>query len=273
MATTVALLSDLHCNSTVGLCSPTVNLDDGGTYRASKTQRWIWRQWLTYWQAVEEARGDGPLIVILNGELADDNYHPTTQLVTRNPADMLKLSAAALEPMLSRLREGDYIYVTRGTEAHSGPSAHLDETIAHDIGAVMADRDAEIYSFWRLKLDVEGVRFDIAHHPPGGGGRVPWMRNNFAAKLAAMSLFDAAARGEKAPHLLVRGHVHAPGDSYDAFAVRALVLPSWQLTTSYGHRIGGDALPVGGAIVTCEDGRATVAKYFSYPPIEGYSRV
>jgi hypothetical protein len=273
MTTTLALVSDLHCNSTVGLCPPAVNLDDGGTYRSNKEQRWIWRQWIAYIERLREARAGGRLIIVLNGELADNNYHPTTQLVTRNPADMLKLSAAALEPLLSLLDESDLVYVTRGTEAHSGMSSHLDESVARDIGAVMADKDKEINSFWRLKLDVEGVRFDIAHHPPGGGGRVPWTRNNFAAKLAAMSMFDAAEKEQRPPHFFIRGHVHAPGDSYDAFKVRALVLPSWQLSTAYGHRIGGDPLPVGGAIVTCEDGQATVAKYYSYPPLEGYSRV
>ena len=275
MATTVAIVSDLHCNSTVALCPPTVNLDDGGTYRASKAQRWIWRQWTSYWREVAESRerAGGSLIVVLNGELADDNYHPTTQLVTRNPADMLKLSAAVLTPMLDMLKEGDRVFVTRGTEAHSGPSAHLDETIANDISAAPFDEDANIYSHWRLKMQVDDVRFDIAHHPPGGGGRVPWTRGNFANRLAAMIAFECAERGERPPHFLIRGHVHRPGDSYDAFSVRAMVLPSWQLTTSFGHRIGGDPLPVGGVIVTCDRSRATVVKHYSNWPTEGYARL
>ena len=40
----------------------------------------------------------------------------------------------------------------------------------------------------------------------------------------------------------------------------------WQHTTSYGYRIGGGDLPIGGAIVTCSGGRYTVDKlYYNWP--------
>lgn len=269
-SSTVALVSDLHVNSTVALCPPQVNLDDGGTYRASKQQRWIWRKWLEFWQTVAERREGRRLIIILNGELADNNYHPTTQLVTRNPADMMRLSVAALQPALDLLQDGDRVYVLRGTEAHSGPSSHLDEELAQDIGATGSGDTA---SLSRLRLAIDGVRFDVAHHPPGGGGRLPWTRGTFANRLAAMRVFECAESGERAPHLLIRGHVHRPDDSYDRFATRALVLPSWQLQTSYGFRIGGEPLPIGGAIVTCAGGRYELEKHYWHWPVEGYEAI
>ena len=158
----------------------------------------------------------------------------------------------------------------RGTEAHSGPSGAMDETLARELGAEAATADGPA-SWWQLRLEVEGVRLDVAHHPPGGGGRRPWTAANFAATLAAMAFYETAARGEKPPHLYVRGHVHRPGDSYDAHPVRALVLPSWQLTTSYGYRIGGGALPVGGAYVVCSGkGNYEVVKRYSEWPTTGY---
>ena len=40
--TVVALVSDLHCNSTTALCPPVVNLDDRGQYHAGPIQRAIW---------------------------------------------------------------------------------------------------------------------------------------------------------------------------------------------------------------------------------------
>lgn len=268
----VAIVSDLHCNSTVALCPPRFQLDDGGEYVASQPQRWIWRQWLAFWQEIGERRAAlaCPLHIVANGELADNNYHPTTQLVTRNPADMMRLSVACLEPATRLLGEGDRLFVTRGTEAHSGPSAALDEAIAADLGAT-GDEGRATASWWQLKAELGGVRFDIAHHPPGGGGRVPWTRANFAPRLAAMTFYEAAEAGIKPPHLLIRGHVHRPGDSYDASPVRALVLLSWQLTTSYGYRIGGGMLPIGGAFVVC-DGRGgyEVHKRFSHWPTERY---
>ena len=109
MTAIVAIVGDIHANSTVAVCPPRVQLDDGGEYVASQPQRWIWRQWLVYWKEIEERRAalNARLFVVLNGELADDNYHPTTQLVTRNPADILKLSLAVLEPVTRLLGEGD----------------------------------------------------------------------------------------------------------------------------------------------------------------------
>ena len=260
MATIVLVVSDLHVNSTVALCPPVFNLDDGGTYRASPQQRFLWRHWLALCETTAARRMGHRLVVILNGELADDNYHPTTQLITKNPADMMRLSATVLKPMLDLIQDGDLILATRGTEAHSGPSGAMDEAIARDIGAT--GPTADIASHWRLRVTLDGVRFDVAHHPPGGGGRLPWTRGNFANRLAAMSIFESAERGGRSPHLLLRGHVHRPDDSYDRYATRALVLPSWQLTTSYGHRIGGDPLPIGGLIVTCDAGRYTVEKHY-----------
>lgn len=271
MAALVALVGDLHCNSTVALCPPSINLDDGGTYRYSKQQRWIWARWLAFWQTVAERREGRRLVVILNGELADDNRHATTQLVSRNPADYTRLSLACLEPVMKLLQVDDRLYVLRGTEAHSGASGSIDEMIARDLGAVGPDDNTA--SHFNLRINVDGVRLDVAHHPPGGGGRLPWTRGNFANRLAGMAVFDAAERGDKAPHLYVRGHVHRPEDSYDRFATRALVLPSWQLQTAYGHRIGGAPLPIGGAIVTCDNGRHDVEKHYWHWPIEGYEIV
>jgi len=220
---------------------------------------------------VAEARAahDARLVVILNGELADDNYHATTQLVTRNPADMVRLAIECLTPMLEL--QPDAIYVTRGTEAHSGVSGWLDEKIADDIGA--RPSKAGTASHWQLRLSVDDVRVDVAHHPPGGGGRLPWTRGNFAPRLAAQALMDAAARSVKPPHLYIRGHVHAPADSHDNQPVRAMVLPSWQLTTSYGHRLGGGVLPVGGVYVLCDKGDYRVTKVYDHWPVEGYTEV
>ena len=231
----IALASDLHSNSTVALAPPRVRLDDGGEYVASAPQRWIWRKWLEFWKEVGEKRetAGGPLYAILNGELADDNHHHTTQLITRNPADQLKVALHVREPVRELLRDGDRLFVTRGTEAHSGVSASMDETLARELGAEPSATDGPV-SWWQLRADFCGLRLDVAHHPPGGGGRRPWTSANFAATLAAMTFFEAAARGERPPDLLIRGHVHRPGDSYDAHPVRALILAWWQLSWAYG---------------------------------------
>ncbi len=138
MTTIVAVAGDLHTNSTTGLCPPDAEIDDNIGIRISKVQRRIWGAWNEYWQTVaaERDKAGAGLVVVLNGELADDNYHRTFELLTRNPAYQMRNATKALKPMLDILRDGDRIYVTRGTEAHSGPSAWMDEKLAADMGAI-----------------------------------------------------------------------------------------------------------------------------------------
>lgn len=267
MTTTIAVVSDIHANSTTAICPPRFKLDDGGEYVASRPQRWLWRQWLSYWQSVQEARAER-LIVIINGELGDSLSHDSSQLITKNQNDILRLAVTVLEPMLAL--GPDMILVTRGTEAHSGLSSWIDEAVAEDIGA---SGNGTTMSHWLLKVEIDGVRIDAAHHPAGGGGRVPWGRGNFANKLAATAVMQAALFEQPHPHLLLRGHVHRPVDSHDVYPTRAIVTPSWQLTNSYGHRIAGEPLPVGGLIIQANNGQAEVRKIYSQWPIQRYEKL
>ena len=130
----VAVVSDLHSNSTIGLCPYSFNLDDGGTYKASKAQRWLWRNWQDYWKRIANLSQDTglPVVAVVNGDITDGDHHGSPQLITRNDADQLRLGIAVLEPVLNTARR---VFVVRGTEAHVGKSASLEEMIAQDIGA------------------------------------------------------------------------------------------------------------------------------------------
>lgn len=261
--TIVAVVGDLHVNSTVGLFPPRVTLDDGGEYGASKRQKWLWRNWLDFWSHVKEAAADADrCYVVLNGELADDLNHRSTQLVTRNTTDMMRMSIAVLQPALE---VGDYFFVTRGTEAHSGPSACLDEAIAEDIGAI--PHPDGMASWWSFIGDIGGTRFDIAHHS-GHGSRRPWTRGGEANRLAAHMVYRYAERAMRLPDFVLRGHSHNPTDSYDNHPTRAIVLPSWQLTNAFGHKLGNDWYPVGGLYIVLNDGKPEVRKHYYDWPIE-----
>lgn len=256
MQAIVAIVSDLHVNSTVALCPPTVTLDDGGTYKASKAQRWIWRQWLDYWDNVRALQAGRPLYVILNGELADDLNHRSTQLVTKNPSDMMRMAVAALTPMLDLAPDG--IFVTRGTEAHAGPSGHLDEKIADDIGAIGPQHEAT--ASWReLRAEFGGVPMSVQHHPEVGIGTREWTRT--AARLAShiwMIYVDKYIRREveAVPAVAYRAHLHTPASaSYNGTEV--VLTPAWQLRTAFAHRIGAGVMPVGGDVLIAEDGQYT----------------
>ena len=256
--TIVAIVGDLHVNSTVALRPPRFVKDDGDTSKASPQQTWIWRHWLAFWQEVGEVkeRHDARLYAVFNGELADDLNHRSTQLVSRNTTDQLRMAQDTLKPALGIV---DYVFVTRGTEAHSGPSACLDERIAEYIGAIPDPYGH--HAWWNFIGDIGGVRFDIAHHSGHGHGR-PWTRGGDANRLAADIVYRYAEQNVRVPDIVIRGHVHKPVDSYDNHITRAIVHPSWQLTNAFGHKLGGGWLPIGGMYVICNGGGYEVVKRY-----------
>lgn len=239
--TVLAVVSDLHVNSTVAVCPARIQLDDGGEYIASKAQRWLQACWADAWERVDQLRGSGrkrqPLVVVVNGDVVDGtDHHNTFQTISRNPATMMQMGIDMLEPVR---RKADRFYVVRGTESHVGGSGAWEEAIARDLDAE-ADELVGTRSWWHLPLEVEGVRFDIAHHTSMGA--LPWTAGAAAPRLAARILAEYAESGQQPPHVAVRSHVHRYGDSGTASRVRAVITPAWQLATGYVHRISPGAL-------------------------------
>jgi len=247
----VAVVSDLHINSTVGLLCPSVKLDDGGTFKASKAQRWLWGNWRDYWKQVDDAkkRYGYPVVAVINGEVADNNYHSRTQMITRNESDIISMATKTMTPCLD---VADYVFVTRGTAAHVGESASLDEIMARELGAVP---DGDAYSWWHLPAIWGGVKFDICHHSPSRSGR-PYTKASPAARIAFDLMFDFIDDIKNLPDVALRSHFHSFSDSGDNYPVRAFVTYGWQLKTAYVNKFGdgGRVMPVGGMLFTCEKG-------------------
>lgn len=266
----LAVVSDLHTNSTVALSPDSLDLDDGGTYTPSKLQTWINERWGEYWQAVADLKDHHrcDVVTIINGELADDNYHATTQLITKHKGDQAKAALAVLElPQLV----SDRIICTRGTEAHVGLNGGIDEALARAIGAE-PDSNGH-HARWNARLVLEGVRIDAAHHP-GTSSRRPWTRGAAANRLAQMVIDRYTRRRMLPPDLVFRGHVHQPEDSGNNHVTRAIITPAWQAATSFGYRLGGDMLPIGGHVMLLEDGAVVFdrAVHWDWPleEVEGW---
>ena len=66
MTTILVVTGDHLINSSVGLVTPTTNLDDGGTYRSSKGQKWLWRKWLEFWGDIEKVKRKNKAKVVSN---------------------------------------------------------------------------------------------------------------------------------------------------------------------------------------------------------------
>ena len=109
-------VSDLHINSTVALSPPVVNLDDGGTYHASRGQRWLWECWLDFTERVTGL--PGRKVLLINGDMGElDTKRRSNQLITVNKANIQRLVLDTLEPLVTAV---DSLIVIRGTMAHTG---------------------------------------------------------------------------------------------------------------------------------------------------------
>ena len=263
MITTICVVSDLHINSTVALCTPSINLDDGGTYRASKTQRWLWDCWTDLWEQMLE-RSKGERILIINGDLGDlDSKRRSHQMITRNNATIQSIVLDTIEPALEW---ADKIYIIRGTPAHIGKSAWLEEAIAQDLDTTVHNKANA--SWWHLRSVCEGVKFDIAHHT--GMGNLPHTEKNAANKLSAITAYRYAVDMKQSPpDVVIRSHNHRYADSggnYDTFSV---CTAAWTSATEFVYRIGQEntIADIGAHVFVCNDGHYNYQKIL-YPPPE-----
>jgi hypothetical protein len=203
------------------------------------------------WDAIQARKDElgGNVIAVLNGDITDDNYHPSSQMITKHHGSIIDMAIQTLKPCLD---VADSVFVIRGTEAHVGIGASLDETLAREIGAI---KDENSFSWWWLPAIWGGVRFDIAHHP-GFSTRVNWSRGTDALKIAITTEMDYHEAGSPLPDIVLRAHNHRYADSGGNYNTKAFVCSPWQLTTSFGHRIGYSTKvePVGGLMFVCNNG-------------------
>lgn len=252
----VVAFSDLHVGSTVALCPPGgILLEDGGRYMPNRAQEWLWSRWKDFWALIRAERRKRPVVGIMNGEFVDGRHHDSTQLASASPEIMASAALEVMEPAMPAL---SVLYVTRGTEAHSGHGAASDYAIGRELGAVR-DPATGMSAAYQWRIDVGGVTFDAAHHV-GGGARVSTRGNGVRAELV-----DMLAAGD-APDVLIRSHVHNYADTGRNFWPRqGFVTPAWQLKTAYGHRVTRlRQQTVGGVLVEVENGKALPIRPIMY---------
>lgn len=251
----IILTGDHHVNSAVGLCPPSFELDDGGTYDLNKTQRWLWGYWLECWQEMAQfTAGADRRTWIANGDLVDaDHKQRSSQFVTNNKASVLRMAIGVMEPGLSRV---DRLYAVRGTEAHVGQNGDMEEALANDIDITVHNKAAA--SWYHLRGKLAGLRLDVAHHTSMGS--LAWTEKNAANKIAADAIMQYVLADQLAPHLVIRSHVHKHADSYDNYPTRAVVLPAWQSMTSYSYRRNPNELSDIGMVAFLVDGGKIVGE-------------
>jgi hypothetical protein len=264
MTTVIAVVNDIHAGSTVAVCPPSIKLDDGGEYTPSKAQQWLWQSYNAFWVRVAEVHSlyNAPdLYQIFNGDLVEGQHHHTTQILSGNPNAQAAVVNACMALPLDL--KPDKMFFVRGTEAHVGSSASAEERIAdglrRDKRPVIGDPETGTASWWHLRMEVEGVLIDVAHH--GRTGMREHTRAG-AASLHAHDIFLSHVKNkERAPDLCLRAHYHRFNDSHDACPTRVITNGAWQLKTSFVHKIAADSMAdIGGLIVVVKDGQYEVEK-------------
>lgn len=260
----VVVVSDLHAGSTVGLC-PFSFEHEGGVHRANAAQKWLWRNWKDFWEVVSRLRDDTklPLVTIVNGDATDRDHHGTTELITRNEADLLNLAFIVLEPAVA---VSDAMIMVRGTAVHSGESAWMEEKVAQDIAITEWHSDQQA-SWWHLYGEFGGVVFDAQHHPEAGGSR-PWTSGNAANLISSFVLEEYARSGDRIPDVALRAHTHQFQTSGVNRYPFVIFTPPWQVATSYVNgpvAAAGKINSVGGLYFICRNGAYTWEKVVYIP--------
>jgi len=263
--TALIVVSDLHVNSSLAICPPTVNLDDGGSYHASRTQSWLWRCWLDFAAQVDRDYKDYRKVLVINGDLGElDTMKRSVQLITLNKATIQRMVWDTIDPIAQNV---DQMLFTRGTAAHTGKSSWLEEATAQDSSVSIRQSD-DVASHWHYRGVCEGVRLDIAHHAHTGGQ--PWAKGGGALRLAAKTVWHYRVdRKQEPPHITIRSHNHQYSDSGSNFETFAFFTRAWTSATEYLYRIGQEnsLADIGGHVIACEDGKWT-KKDYKYEPRE-----
>lgn len=263
----VAVVSDLHCGSTVGLHSdqPTL-LDDGAFYHPSPAQLWLWQHWVTYWARVKKVAKGHHLHVVLNGDAVDGNHHGTTQIASNHPGIQHTILGNVMDHVWQTVQPHSVV-VVRGTEAHVGPSAANEEAFAFGLsqrGFTVPKTSDNRYSHWHFHGQYGQHLLDFTHH--GRLGQRLWTKSNPSNGLAFEIWAEHAMQGKPHPRLAIRSHFHRHADTFDAYPTRLIQTPAWQLATAFVHRIAPDTMAdIGGLIIVADGERLDVEKVMFVP--------
>jgi hypothetical protein len=239
----------------MALCPPSgAELDGGGHYTPSRTQRVIWNWWEEFWgEWVPEQTCGRPFIIVHNGDAIDGNHHNSTTQFTHNLTDQKKLGVRILRPLVN-LSHGQF-YLIRGTEVHVGQSGSEEEALAKELG-LRPNEDGN-HALWELWLKLGDQLIHFLHHI-GTTASSAHESSAVNAEITA-ELVEAARWGEKSPTVVVRSHRHRSIEvrlPTSRGYITGVCTPAWQAKTGYAYRVAGARLAppqMGGIIIRLGD--------------------
>jgi hypothetical protein len=221
MSKKIAVLSDFHCGHKVGLTPKGYLPEEPADERA----RWVNANKAYYNWYSQNIRKNGPYdIIFINGDLVDGTGKKSggTEQITTDMEEQCDMAVKIIREIPKS--KNCSIVITRGTPYHTGDSEDWENIIAERVDAAIGEHE------W---VDVEGVVFDLKHHPAGSSG-IPHGRHSGVARDRLWNLIWAEKELQPKGDVFIRSHVH-----YHNFAGG----PDWLAMTTpalqgFGSRYG-----------------------------------
>lgn len=220
----IAVVSDLHCNSTVGLWPPDFVGADGVTKPQNRVQQWLWERWLDF---CSQVRPDD--LVVINGEPVQGVHaSKDLQIMTVSEVDQERAAAKVLQPLAS-----NRLYMVRGTPWHDSAMGMEAERVAQLVGAVPSPLgESSRFSLW---LQHDEKLFHFTHHIANTVGGV--YETTAPAREIAMAKLEYLENGQPIPDVMVRSHRHRYAEASDGMGHHLFVTPGWQLKNEFGWKV------------------------------------
>jgi hypothetical protein len=238
------VVSDIHAGCRLALHTPhPVRMDEGATREPSRVQMALWRWWSEFWDKwVPEATRGEPYTVVFNGDGIDGVHHNSVTQISHNHEDQKRIAYELLAPVVERC-EGRYYHI-RGTEAHVGESAHNEEALAKELGAIPNGQGKHARcELWKLVGSGRPENRVLVHllHHIGTTGSMAY-ESSAVHKEMTEAYAEAGRWGRRPPDVIVRSHRHRsfktelPTDNTRGVSV---VTPAWQCKTPFTWKIPG----------------------------------
>ena len=204
----LVVLSDLHCGHRLGLLAPDTELleiDAKGNVTAwtpslGPTQEYLWDLYQGHLDSIMARGLDVTLLV--NGDLTHGAKYRDA-LFTESLHDQCIVAEQCLTPWLDagvkRVR------IIRGTGSHTLEGS-TEGMIANLLSKGYPKADVAIVGHGLFELD--GFRFDVAHHGPSKGIR-EWTSGNQCRYYLRSLMLTEIGRGQDPPEWVVRSHFHS----------------------------------------------------------------
>lgn len=195
MSKRVLVLSDLHAGHRAGLTHPGF-LPDDPLPKVKPFCDAARAYWDFYMRGLAKY---GPFdIVFVNGDAVDGPGAKSggTEQWTTDMEDQCDYALRALRKV--PVKKSTKWVMTRGTPYHTGDDTDWENMLAADLNAKIGEHE------W---VEVEGVVFDLKHHPAGSSG-VPQGRHTGVAKDRMWNIMWSHEGMQPVADVFIRSHVH-----------------------------------------------------------------